>query len=71
MWRSDGCPAAHPTVSMVLFNNKTRDALQKQGRYVLNFSNIDKNTTLNEINESLDNDGVGTVIKNLKKTSYF
>ena len=66
MWRSDGQPAAHPTFSLVLFNHKTRDALQKQGRFVLKSSDIGLNITLNEIRNSTDNDGIRNVVKNLK-----
>ena len=67
MWRSDGQPAGHPTFSLVLFNHKTCDALQKQGRFVLNSSDINLNTALNEICNALDEDGLRNVVKNLEK----
>ena len=67
MLRSDGQPAAHPTFSLVLFNHKTRDALQKQGRFVLKSSDIDLNITLNEIRNSTDDDGIRNVVKKLEK----
>ena len=52
MWRSDGRPTEHPTFSLVLYNHKTKMALQKQGSYCINTSEIDPNITMEEIRNS-------------------
>jgi hypothetical protein len=52
MWRSDGRPTEHPTFSLVLYNHKTKMALQKQGSYCINTSEIDPNVTMEEIRNS-------------------
>ena len=67
MWRSDGIPASHPIFSLVLYNHKIRDSLHKQGRFVLNSSDIDLNTTLDEIRNADDGEPLDNVIKNLEK----
>ena len=67
MWRSDGVPASHPIFSLVLYNHKIRDALHKQGRFVLNSSDIDLNTTLDEIRNADDGVPLDNVIKELER----
>ena len=67
MWRSDGAPASHPIFSLVLYNHKVRDALQKQGHFVLNSSDIDVNTTLDNIHNATDGDTVDSIVKKLEK----
>ena len=49
MWRSDGRPTEHPTFSLVLYNHKIKTALQKQGAYCINTSEIDPNITMEEL----------------------
>ena len=70
MWRSDGIPASHPTFSLVLYNHKIRDSLHKQGRFVLNSSDIDLNTTLDEIRNTNDGAPLDNVIKKLEKNIH-
>ena len=58
MWRSDGRPAAHPVFPLVLYNHKVRDALHRQGRFVLNSSDIDVNLSLEEIKDAQNGDNM-------------
>ena len=67
MWRSDGIPASHPIFSLVLYNHKIRDSLHKQGRFVLNSTDIDLNTTLDEIRNSEEGAPLDNMVKNLEK----
>jgi hypothetical protein len=73
MCRSDGIPAEHPTFSLVLYNHKLKNSLQKQGHFVLNISNMDPNTTLETIqNCGENNDQLRTEVdKLIKKTQVF
>ena len=41
MWQSDGVPTAHSTFSLVLYNHKVKNSLQKQGQFVVNTSDMD------------------------------
>ncbi len=52
MWRDDGRPAAHPTFAMALLNYKMKTQLQQQGRQVINTSDFDLETTLQDIRNS-------------------
>jgi hypothetical protein len=56
MWRYDGAPAAHPTFSLALFNHKCMQSLQRQGQFVVNTSDIDPNSTIEEIFSNTDDD---------------
>jgi hypothetical protein len=56
MWRHDGAPAAHPTFSLALFNYKSMQSLQRQGQFVVNTSDIDPDSTIDEIFHSADDD---------------
>jgi hypothetical protein len=56
MWRYDGAPAAHPTFSLALFNYKSMQSLQRQGRFVVNTSDIDPNSTIEEVFINNDDD---------------
>jgi hypothetical protein len=49
MWRSDGRPAAHPTFSLVLYNYKVKNYLQRQGQFLINISDFDPGTTVEDI----------------------
>ena len=51
-WRSNGMVAKHPTASMVLYNQKAKNLCFQQGRYVLNTSNLDAATTVQEIRDA-------------------
>ena len=67
MWRSDGRPTEHPTFSLVLYNHKTKIALQKQGSYCINTSEIDPNITMEELrnstNESEQRKAIDTLVR--------
>ena len=67
MWRSDDIPASHPIFSLVLYNHKTSDSFHKQGRFVLNLSDIDLNTILDQICNTDDGAPLNNVIENLEK----
>jgi hypothetical protein len=49
MWRSDGRLAAHPTFSLVLYNYKVKNYLQRQGQFLINISDFDPGTTVEDI----------------------
>jgi hypothetical protein len=66
MWRyADGDPAAHPTFSLALFNYKSMQSLQHQGKFVADTSDIDPNSTKEEMLCNNTNDDVRQA-----KTSY-
>lgn len=70
MWRSDGRPAKHPTFALVLHNHMTRTALQGQGRFSLNTSDMDPNTTIKELREAIKNgkgDKTAQLLEDLQK----
>ena len=70
MWRSDGIPASHPTFSLVVYNEKLRNGLQKQGRYIINSSDIDPNLTVNQIRNAATDDTIQKQVDTLLSKSY-
>ena len=58
MWRSDGRPAAHPTFSLVLYNAKVKNYLQRQGQYLINTTDFDAGVTIEAIRGANDDDAV-------------
>ena len=58
MWRSDGRPAAHPTFSLVLYNAKVKNYLQRQGQYLINTTDFDAGVTIEAIRRANDDDAV-------------
>ncbi len=75
MWRNDGKPAAHPTFGLTLLNYKMRMQLHKQGLQVINTSDIDLQTTLDEIRMSHEGGDGGELQKQcdklIEKTTTF
>ena len=70
MWRSDGIPASHPTFSLVLYNHKLKNSLQSQARFVINSSEFDPTTTVQQIREAQDDDVVRTMTEKLVKKAH-
>ena len=64
-WRSDGLPSAHPTFSLVLYNHKLRNSLQKQGFFVLNSSDVDTNIKLDEIKNAPPHSNISNLVTSL------
>ena len=65
MWRSDGRPPAHPTFSLVLYNHKAKNYLHKQGQYLINTSEFDPTTTIEEIKNASNEDTVRKLTQKL------
>jgi len=65
MWRSDGRPAAHPTFGLILYNHKVKNYLQRQGQYLINTSDFDPTTTIEEIKQATDEDTIRTLTQKL------
>lgn len=60
----------HPTFALVLHNHMMRTALQGQGRFSLNTSDMDPNTTIEELREALKNgkdDKTAKLLEDLQK----
>lgn len=55
-WHSDGRVAKHPTASLVMFNLITKNRCYEQGQYVVNTSDLDAATTVQELRDA-PNDG--------------
>ena len=70
MWRSDGIPASHPTFSLVLYNHKLKNSLQSQARFVINSTEFDPTTTIEQIREAQDNDIVRVMTEKLVKKAH-
>ena len=70
MWRSDGIPASHPTYSLVTYNHKLKNSLQSQARFVINTSDFDPTTTIEQIREARDDDAVKTMTNKLIKKAH-
>ena len=49
MWRSDDSPTSHPTFTLVLYNKKVRNQLQKLGSVYLNTENINPYITVHDL----------------------
>ena len=69
IWRSDGIPAAHPTFSLVLYNHKVKNQLQKQGRFVLNMSEVDANIYLDKIRDAPTNQALRKEVDKVIETA--
>eukprot|EP00984_Skeletonema_dohrnii_P031047 scaffold23084_cov153-Skeletonema_dohrnii-CCMP3373.AAC.2 len=65
MWRSDGRPAAHPTFGLVLYNHKVKNYLQRQGQFLINTSDFDPTTTIEQIKEATDEDTIRSLTQKL------
>ena len=56
MWRSDDLLTSHPIFSLVLFNHKVRNQLQKLGSICLNTKDINQYITAPDLKQLLGND---------------
>ena len=56
MWRSDSLPTSHPTFTLVLYNHKVRNRLQKLGSVSLNTENINPSITVPNLKQLWYND---------------
>ena len=70
MWRYDAAPAAHPIFALALYNYKTSTALQAQGVYAVNTSDIDPNMTVESILASSGEGATAAVVKSLVNAAH-
>ena len=56
MWRLYCLPTNHPTFTLVLYNHKIRNQLQKLGNVCLNTEDINPCNTVDDLQKLWDND---------------
>ena len=59
--------SSHPAISLVLYNHKVHDVLQKQGLNVLNSMDVDVNVTLDKVKNASCEEAIDNIVKNLEK----
>jgi len=70
IWRYDAAPAAHPTFALALYNYKTSTALQRQGVYSVNTSDIDPNMTVESILANSSEEARDEVVKKMAQAVH-
>ena len=64
-WRSDGKFASHPIIGLVALNQRMKNQCNAQGRYVLNTSEVEASTLVQEIATAPDDARVKTLVNRI------